>query len=136
MKRALLLGALVCAICTGQSTSTKFAADIPERLAKLKPVHMPFRTAGLTKRQVAEVRELAHALQLLDDVYWRQIDPEALEMYKRLRASGKGESAEAKYLEINGSRYDLFADNEPFVGTTPQPPGKHFYQPYGSFTSA
>src|SRR5947209_990527 len=136
MKKGLLVGALMCAACVGQSANEKFAADVPQRLAKLKPLHMPFHTEGLTKREVAEVRELAHALQLLDDVYWRQIDPEALDMYKRLKASGKTDSAEARYLEINGSRYDLFADNEPFVGTTPQPPGKNFYQPYGSFTSA
>jgi hypothetical protein len=52
--------------------------DLTHRLEQLKPVHMPFNTQGLSQREVAEVKELTHALQLLDDIYWRQIDPEAL----------------------------------------------------------
>ncbi|HLK33474.1 MAG TPA: hypothetical protein VKT29_10325, partial [Terriglobales bacterium] len=34
-----------------------------------------------------------------------------------------------RMLMINGSRFDLLRDNEPFVGTKPMPPGRGFFPP-------
>ena len=46
---------------------------------------MPFDAAGLTPRQRQTVEKLVEASRLLDDIFWRQSDPEALELYKTTR---------------------------------------------------
>ena len=110
----------------------KVASNLEQRLARLTPVEMPFSTRGLTAGDVKEVNELVEASRLLGDIYWRQIDPPALTLYKDLTKDGvpprNTEAGQlAHYLFINGSRYDLFEGNAPFVGTQPIPPGRAFY---------
>lgn len=108
------------------------APNLEQRLARLTPVQMPFVTTGLSKDEVKEVGELVGASLLLGDIYWRQIDPPALTLYKELTQNGMPERNTeagrlAHYLFVNGSRYDLFEGNAPFVGTQPIPPGRAFY---------
>jgi hypothetical protein len=107
-------------------------SNLELRLARLTPVQVPFSTAGLRKEEVQEVGELVEASRLLGDIYWRQIDPPALTLYKELTQNGlpprNTETGRlAHYLFVNGSRYDLFEANTPFVGTEPIPPGRAFY---------
>src|SRR5258708_6183887 len=45
-----------------------------ERLAKWKPVQMPFHSTGLSARERQMVEKLVEACRLLDAVYWRQSD--------------------------------------------------------------
>ena len=108
------------------------ASNLEQRLARLTPVQMTFSTNGLSKEEVKEVGELVEASWLLRDIYWRQIDPPALTLYKELTQNGmlpkKTEAGRlAHYLVVNGSSYDLFEGNAPFVGTQPIPPGRAFY---------
>jgi len=118
------------------------APDLKQRIDRLKLVRMPFDSKGMTANEVAEVKALVHATQLLDDIYWRQVDPKAIELYKQLTKgaavnpcvaassarSGSSKDAQvACYLLVNGSRYDLYNDNKPFIGTEPAPPGHAFY---------
>ncbi len=108
------------------------ASNLEQRLARLTPVEMPFTATGLSKEEVKEVGELVEASRLLGDIYWRQIDPPALTLYKELTGNGvPPRNTEAgrltHYLFVNGSRYDLFEGNTPFVGTQPIPPGRAFY---------
>ena len=108
------------------------ASNLEQRLARLTSVQMPFSKDGLSKQEVKEIGELVEASRLLGDIYWRQIDPPALTLYKQLTQSGmppgNTEAGRlAHYLFVNGSRYDLFEGNAPFVGTQPIPPGRAFY---------
>ena len=108
------------------------ASNLEQRLARLAPVQMPFSTSGLRKEEVKEVDELVEASRLLGDIYWRQIDPPALSLYRELTQNGipprnTERGRLAHYLFVNGSRYDLFEGNTPFVGTQPIPPGRAFY---------
>ena len=97
-------------------------------LAKFKRVEMPFKPAGLTPRQVQMVGKLVEACQYLESIYWRQSDPEGLELYHRLEGSKNPQDiAVRRFLRINGSRFDLINDNKPFVGTAPWPPGRALY---------
>src|SRR5262249_19037546 len=66
------------------STHAQVAPDLDARLAKWKHIKVPFKTAGLTADQVAMVKKLAAASQYLDDIFWRQSDPEGLELYQAL----------------------------------------------------
>jgi hypothetical protein len=125
------------------------APDVPGRLAKWKPVDMPFHASALTPRERQLVERLVAACRQLESIYWRQSDPQALALYQKLAADPAGAAATAgiapagppagagapavqaaalrRLLWINGSRYDLVDENRPFVGKSPMPPGRALY---------
>ncbi|MBZ5516315.1 MAG: Zn-dependent hydrolase [Acidobacteriia bacterium] len=106
------------------------APDLDQRLAKWRQVEMPFDSARLNAHERQLVEKLVEASQYLDDIYWRQSDPEALDLYKSL--AGKSDIRDQglrRFLMINGSRFDLLDENRPFVGTQPMPPGGVLYPP-------
>src|SRR5262249_21898677 len=58
--------------------------DIDAQLAKFKQVKMRFNEADLSAKERKMVLKLVEAAQDLESIYWRQSDPKALELYKRL----------------------------------------------------
>ena len=96
--------------------------NLDERLARWKPVDMPFHAAGLSDRERQLVDKLVEASRDLDAIYWRQSDPEALALYK-----SSNDAKLTRLLMINGSRWDLLDENRPFVGDEPMPPGHALY---------
>lgn len=115
------------------SKPTRFglvAPNLAARLAKWRRVEMPFDASGLTRNQRREVDKLVDASRYLDDIFWRQSDPDALDLYKSLEHSKNPFDIELRrLLMINGSRFDLLDDNLPFVGNDPMPPGHWLYPP-------
>ncbi len=110
------------------SGGMQVAPDLAQRLAKFRRVDMPFHSAGLTVREKELVEKLVDACRYLEDIYWRQSDPEGLTLYQSLATSKNARDQELRhYLWINGSRFDLIEQNRPFVGITPMPPGRGFY---------
>jgi hypothetical protein len=102
--------------------------DLAARVAKFKLVHMPFNSKGLSAREIRMIKKLVDASGLLDCIYWRQSDPEGLKLYLALLGSSDPQEVLLRrYLKINGSRFDLIEDDEPFVGTEPMPIGRGFY---------
>jgi hypothetical protein len=102
--------------------------DLEQRLAKFRRVEMPFNSAGLTAREVKMVNKLVDASRYLEEIYWRQIDPEGLTLYESLaRSKNPRDETLRRYLWVNASRFDLLDGNKPFVGTSPAPPGRGFY---------
>ncbi|HXM44323.1 MAG TPA: hypothetical protein VN924_24010 [Bryobacteraceae bacterium] len=91
-------------------------------LAKWQPLQMPYRSAGLSERELRMVDKLVEASQYLDDIFWRQSDPEGLRLYK-----STPDPALKRLLTINGCRWDLLNENRPFVGGEPMPPGHALY---------
>jgi hypothetical protein len=90
--------------------------DLEQRLAKFREVDMPFHPDGLSTREKQMVRKLVEASRYLDDIYWRQVDPEALDLYKSLEGSTNPKDvALRRFLWINGSHFDLLLGNQPFV---------------------
>jgi hypothetical protein len=116
------------AVPASASAKLVVAPDLAARVAKFKLVRMPYDSSGLTAREKEMIAKLVDASGLLDCIYWRQSDPEGLQLYLSL-AKSKNPQDELlrRFLKINGSRYDLIDDNKPFVGTTPAPPGAAFY---------
>jgi hypothetical protein len=113
-----------------ESAGLKVVPDIAERVAKFRRVQMPFRSAGLSVRERKMVEKLVEACRSLEDIFWRQSDPEALTLYQSLAGSKNPRDMELRrYLWINASRFDLLDDNKPFVGTEAMPPGHGFYPP-------
>jgi hypothetical protein len=96
--------------------------DLTSRLAKWKRVEMPFRSAGLSVREVRMVGKLVEASRLLDAIFWRQVDKTGLELYKTTK-----DAQLKQMLSIMGSRWDLLDENRPFTGRDAMPPGRDLY---------
>jgi hypothetical protein len=93
------------------------------RLARWKPVEMPFRPEKLSPRERQTIDKLVEASRLLDDIYWRQSDTAGLELYKTT-----ADPTLKRLLMIMGCRWDLLDENRPFVpGAGPMPPGHDLY---------
>ena len=106
----------------------KVVPDLDRRLAKFRRTEMTFHSTGLTVRERKMVEKLVDACRYLEDIYWRQNDPDGLELYQSLANSKNPEDETLRrYLWINGSRFDLLDENKPFVGTQPMLPGHGFY---------
>ena len=145
MKNRELVGFIVAAISlfsTAQARQTGAAhtsghsvsahmqvvPDLERRLARFRQVHMPFDASKLTAREQKMIAKLVDACRYLDDIYWRQVDPDGLELYQSLEGKTDRQDVDLRrYLWINGSRFDLLDGQKPFVGTTPMPPGHGFY---------
>src|SRR5262245_5604538 len=104
------------------------APDLDARLARFKPVRMPYNASALSLRERQMVDQLVIALHRLENMFWRQSDPEGLALYKALEKVDTPPARNTRhYLFINGSRWDLVNENEPFVGRQPMPPGHALY---------
>ena len=129
----------VCLLVSGQakpqsnqakparSARLSVVPDLEQRLARFREVEMPFHPDGLSAREKQMVLKLVDACRYLDDIYWRQVDPEALDLYKSLEGSTNPQDvALRRFLWINGSHFDLLHGNQPFVNL-PSSPGGGFY---------
>src|SRR5215475_12026652 len=97
-------------------------SDLDQRLAKWQTVKMPFNSSGLSTRERQMVEKLVEASQYLDQIFWRQSDPEALALYK------SSQDPKLRHLlMIHGSRFDLIDENRPFAGTEPMSEGHGLY---------
>ncbi|HEY1342263.1 MAG TPA: Zn-dependent hydrolase [Bryobacteraceae bacterium] len=114
--RPILLAAAVLVAVAAAQTSVK------DRLARWKPVDMPFHSSALSAKERQMVDKLVEASRLLDDIYWRQSDLAGLNLYKTTKDPDL-----KRLLMIMGSRYDLLDENRPFVGNEPMPPGHELY---------
>src|ERR1700730_9633501 len=94
---------------------------LEQRLARFKPVEMPFTFEPFNAREQRVIKELIAASRDLENIYWRQNSPEDIPIYKTATGPLK------RLLWINGSRYDQVDENKPFIGTDPMPPGRALY---------
>ena len=111
------------------SGGMQVAPDLAQRLAKFRRVDMPFHSAGLSAREKNLVDKLVDASRCLEDIYWRQSDPEGLGLYQSLAGEQEPRRTRncATICGSTASRFDLIEQNRPFVGITPMPPGRGFY---------
>ena len=111
-----------------ETAGLQIAPDLDRRLAEFRRVEMPFHSAGLSAHERELVEKLVDASHYLDEIYWRQSDPEALTLYQSLEGSTNPRDVKLRhYLWINASRFDLIDENKPFVADAPMPPGHGFY---------
>ena len=81
------------------------APDLDARLARFKPVKMPYNGAALSMRERQMVDQLVIALRQFENMFWRQSDPEGLALYKALEKVNTPLAQKTRhYLWINGSR--------------------------------
>jgi len=102
--------------------------DLSQRIAQFKRVEMPFNSSTLTRNERQMIDALVAASRSLESMYWRQSDPAGLALYQSLESNTTAVAHDVRhYLFINGSRWDLVRENEPFVGTQTMPPGHSLY---------
>ncbi|HEV3201398.1 MAG TPA: hypothetical protein VGZ73_26040 [Bryobacteraceae bacterium] len=106
----------------GQNAGGRPIHNEAERLARWKPVEMPFRFQELPVRERQMVAKLVEACQLLDNVFWRQSDLGGLAIYRTTR-----DATIHSLLGIMGGRWDLLDENHFFLGEAPMPPGHELY---------
>jgi peptidase M49-like protein len=110
------------------SAKMNVTPDLNKRLAKWKPIKVAFNAKGLSAKERQMVEKLVLASQLLENVFWRQSDPEALALYKQLsKSTNPKDVALRKFLFINGSRFDLIDENKAFVGVPGKPTVRGWY---------
>src|SRR6266849_4084797 len=134
----MALGIGVAAVCTvlAQTQRAKaqkmtpqkltIAEDLDRRLARWRAVKMPLDKSGLSAQELRLIDKLVEACHHLENIFWRQSDPDGLELYISLAKSGRDRDLQ-RLLFINGGRFDLIDENQPFVGTDRMPPGRGFY---------
>ncbi len=127
MKQSLLVLVLAPLVLAAVSLD-QAAPDIEQRVARFKPVEMPLAMEAYSPRERRLLTELVAACRDLEDIYWRQNNPEDIAVYHVLAAM-KDPKAKAlrRYLWINGSRWDQINDNQPFYGNEPVPPGRSLW---------
>ena len=104
------------------------ASDLERRAARWKTVSMPFDTHALTPRERRLVLALVDACRDLENIYWRQVDPEDIATYNTLaRSSDPRDQLVRRLLWIHGGRWDLLDGNRPFLGARRMPPGAALY---------
>lgn len=119
------------AIAHAEKRHPAFSPNVQQEAAKFKQVRMPFDSSRLTSRERQMIAKLVDACQNLESIYWRQSDPQGLQLYHSLAArTAPHDVAVRRFLRINGSRFDLIKNNAPFVGTAPWPPGRNIF-PWG-----
>src|SRR3984957_4990446 len=115
---------------TSPISDLKVAPDLDARLKRFKPIKMPFHRQGLSPREIQLVHKLVDAANYIEQIYWRQSDPEGLNLYLSLARSTNPQDVKLRrFLKVNGSRYDLVDEMKPFVGTKPAPLGRALYPP-------
>jgi hypothetical protein len=102
--------------------------DLDARLAKFKAMEMPLDRSELSAREMQLVQKLVDAANRIEQIYWRQSDPEGLKLYGQLAKNENPlDKKVLRFLKINGSRYDLIDELRPFVTTQPAPAGRALY---------
>jgi hypothetical protein len=120
--------ALRILLAAALSASLQVAPDIDERLAKYKKVEMPFSYQDYSPRERKVIAEMVAASRDLENIFWRQNNPEDIALYNKLRVSSDAhDRAVAHYLWINGSRFDQIDENKPFIGTGGDVLGRALY---------
>jgi hypothetical protein len=111
-----------------RSAPLQVVPDLTQRLGRFRQVQMAFHSERLSAREKQLVLKLVDASRYLENIYWRQVDPEGLDLYKSLSKASNPQDIELRrYLWINGSRFDLLENNQPFVGSAPKSAGAGFY---------
>jgi Peptidase family M49 len=128
MKRLSLVLAVLLLAAKPAVNPALIAPDIEGRLARFKPVEMPFTFEGMSAHEKGVVNELIAACRDLEDIYWRQNNPDDIALYNATAHSSNATlKAFHHYLWINGSRFDQINENEAFYGKEPDPPGRHLF---------
>lgn len=108
------------------------SADIVARAAMFKPLDLS-RSAllpGLEDWELAVLDKLFKAADLMDAIFWQQVDPEDEPLFRSLAGATDPTGQAARFLlDANYGRWDRFNNFAPFLGDQPRPTGGYVYPP-------
>ncbi len=103
--------------------------DIKERLGKVRFFPVKPDLSALSDKERRALRHCVRAAKIMTDIYLRQVAHGNFEMYRAisLRSDAEGKDL-ARYFGVQGSPWDQYVRNEPFVpGVGPRPKFGSFY---------
>lgn len=110
------------------TSSGKADYSLTAARAKVAIVTMKPDTSYLTTEERAVVNKLIAAADLMSEIYFRQYYARNPEMRVTLEAfRGPEKDLLLSLFKLNGGPWDVFAEQRPFFGETPYPPGGGFY---------
>jgi putative hemolysin len=118
--------------CAPVASLPEPSPDILTRAAMFKPLDMSQSALlpGLNDWERAVLGKLLEAADMMDKIYWQQVDPESEQHFRSLQgATGETEQAVRLMLQANYGRWDRFNEYTPFLGNQPHPPGGYVFPP-------
>lgn len=102
--------------------------DVRRRLAAYQPVQLQPDLASLNGAERAVLRHLVRAARHLDEIFWRQVSPDNIQLRDWLAQSADPASRHAyEFFQINYGCYDRMHQHTPFLGNAAKPRGANFY---------
>jgi hypothetical protein len=136
MQRALTIGLIgLLFFSCGKSSKVDMSRKMDEsfiraKLAKYVQVPLEVPRQWLTDRDLTTLRLLVKAAQAIDEIFWMQSAPHALEIRKALEKSDNPIDRDyLHFLMINYGPYDRQGGDKPFIGRGEKPAGAGFYPP-------
>ncbi len=106
--------------------------EIDKRLKRFVPARLGVSASAMPNDVKAMLPHLRKAADRIDRTYWDQVSSGGWDMRVALRRTArfaKTQQAEhfARFMEIHYGPWDRHADDAPFLGRLPRPPGANYY---------
>jgi hypothetical protein len=129
---ALLLATAACSAHPAEPPATAAAEpagyDLAAQRAKIARIPMAPNTAFLNAEEREVVNLLIQAADLLNPVFLRQVSADNPRVREEIARSGRPDRARLlDWFDFNAGPWDTLADNRPFWGERPLPPGGGVY---------
>jgi len=106
----------------------KIVLDIEKRVAQFVPTPFQVDLSALSASDRKVLEKLTQAARLMDEIFLRQMWAGNPALQKEIATWKVPHAAAARqYFDINFGPWDRLAENAPFLGDKPHPPGGGFY---------
>ncbi len=130
---ALLLATAACTTSPSEPPATAAASaaqgyDLAAQRAKIARIRMAPNTAFLNAEEREVVNLLIQAADLLNPIFLRQVSSDNPRVRDEIARSSRPDRAQLlDWFDFNAGPWDTLADNRPFWGERPLPPGGGVY---------
>lgn len=127
MKR-LVLAVLVATVCSAPAAAASEAYDLAAQRAKIVRIDMHPDTGFLNAEEREVVNYLIQAADLLNPIFLRQVSADNPAVRDAIAKSARPDRQQIlDWFDFNAGPWDTLADNHPFWGDKPLPPGGGVY---------
>jgi hypothetical protein len=133
MRRLILAAVLAAAACSAPADNASVPAsgaeyDLAASRAQIAPIPMNVDTSFLTAEERQVVNYLIQASDLMSQIYLRQVHRDNPELRAAIAAGSDPRKQQLlDMFDLHFGVWDSLAEDKPFHGSTPLPPGAGFY---------